>query len=237
MAASRTVDAGSRGAFAALVFPAAWRLQRADRLRSGSQPRRRQLHQPPRRRDPAWPADLPPVGVVPGRGEQGPDHQVPAPVVTPPEELPDLTAMVRQRLPEMPEQARRFWERDRPFEFRSVERGGGRQAAARRAPPLVPAGGSLPRDDAVLHRCLLAYVSDFHLLETATLAARAVVPHGRRAARQPRPRHVVSPSVPHRRLAALRADQPEQQRRARHGLRAHLRPRRAGSWPAPRRKA
>jgi acyl-CoA thioesterase-2 len=103
--------------------------------------------------------------------EAGPDHQVAAPAVTPPEELPDLTATVRKRLDEMPEQARRFWERDRPFEFRSVEaiHDGTPQPAVRHvwfrlARPCA--------DDAVLQRCLLAYVSDFHLLETATY------PHG-----------------------------------------------------------
>ncbi|MEY2919520.1 MAG: acyl-CoA thioesterase, partial [Pseudomonadota bacterium] len=103
--------------------------------------------------------------------ENGPDHQVAAPEVTPPEELPDLTATVRRRLQDMPDERRRFWERDRPFEFRSVEaidegrpRPGVRHIWFRLA-------GQCP-DDAVLHRCLLAYVSDFHLLETATL------PHG-----------------------------------------------------------
>ncbi len=105
------------------------------------------------------------------RQEEGPDHQVVSPAVTPPEELPDLTATVRRRLKGMPEQQRRFWERDRPFEFRSVEaiddgrpRPGVRHIWFRLA-------GQCP-DDAVLNRCLLAYVSDFHLLETATL------PHG-----------------------------------------------------------
>jgi acyl-CoA thioesterase-2 len=103
--------------------------------------------------------------------EDGPDHQLPAPAVTPPEELPDLTATVRRRLKDMPDQRRRFWERDRPFEFRSVEaiddgrpRPGVRHIWFRLA-------GHCP-DDPVLNRCLLAYVSDFHLLETATL------PHG-----------------------------------------------------------
>jgi acyl-CoA thioesterase-2 len=103
--------------------------------------------------------------------EDGPDHQVEAPAVTPPEELPDLTATVRRRLQDLPDQRRRFWERDRPFEFRSVEaiddgrpRPGVRHIWFRLA-------GKCP-DDAELHRCLLAYVSDFHLLETATL------PHG-----------------------------------------------------------
>ena len=104
--------------------------------------------------------------------EEGPDHQLPAPVVLPPEDLPDLTASLRRNLHAMPEQARRFWERDRPFEFRSVEaveegkpRPGVRHVWFRLA-------GRCPSDDPVLHRSLLAYVSDFHLLETATL------PHG-----------------------------------------------------------
>jgi acyl-CoA thioesterase-2 len=103
--------------------------------------------------------------------EPGPDHQFAAPAVAGPEELPDLTATTRRSLDEMPEQSRRFWELDRPFEFRSVEsvedgqpRPGVRHVWFRFA-------AKCP-DDPVLHRCLLAYVSDFHLLETATF------PHG-----------------------------------------------------------
>jgi acyl-CoA thioesterase II len=103
--------------------------------------------------------------------EEGPDHQVPAPEVTPPEQLPDMTAEVRRHLAGMPVERRRFWSLERPFEFRSVE-------------PVEP-GGPRPGvrhlwfrlidqcpDDPVLQRCLLAYMSDYHLLETATL------PHG-----------------------------------------------------------
>jgi acyl-CoA thioesterase II len=103
--------------------------------------------------------------------EPGPDHQVPAPSVTPPEELPDLTATMREHLHEMPEQRRRFWERDRPFEFRSVEAlaDGAPRPAARHV--WFRLAGTCPSEDA-LHRCLLAYVSDYNLLETATL------PHG-----------------------------------------------------------
>jgi acyl-CoA thioesterase-2 len=103
--------------------------------------------------------------------EDGPDHQVPMPEIAPPEELPDLTTEVRKHLSRMPAERRRFWSLERPFEFRSVE--------------AVEAGEPRPGvrnlwfrlvdrcpDDAVLHRCLLAYMSDYHLLETATL------PHG-----------------------------------------------------------
>ena len=104
--------------------------------------------------------------------EPGPDHQVPAPCVEPPENLPDLTATMRAHLHEMPEQQRRFWARDRPFEFRTVEgviTDGAAHPAVRHV--WFRLAGHCPPDDA-LHRCLLAYVSDYNLLETATL------PHG-----------------------------------------------------------
>jgi acyl-CoA thioesterase-2 len=105
------------------------------------------------------------------RPEDGPDHQVAAPEVMPPEELPDLTATVRRRLQDLSDQQRRFWELDRPFQFRSVEAiDDGRPRPGVRHVWFRLAGQCT--DDPELHRCLLAYVSDFHLLETATL------PHG-----------------------------------------------------------
>jgi acyl-CoA thioesterase-2 len=103
--------------------------------------------------------------------EDGPDHQISAPEVTPPEELADMRSEVRKYLEDLPAERRRYWSLERPFEFRSVE-------------PLLfgePQPGVRHlwirlidhcNDDPVLHRCLLAYVSDFHLLETATR------PHG-----------------------------------------------------------
>ncbi|MGB5101867.1 MAG: acyl-CoA thioesterase II [Steroidobacteraceae bacterium] len=103
--------------------------------------------------------------------EEGPDHQVPAPSVTPPEELPDLAAEMRECLHDLPEERRRFWSLERPFEFRSVEslRAGEAQPGVRHL--WFRLGGAAPGDQA-MQRCLLAYLSDFHLLETATL------PHG-----------------------------------------------------------
>ena len=103
--------------------------------------------------------------------EDGPDHQVPMPDVAPPEDLPDLTFEVRKHLARMPAERRKFWSLERPFEFRSVE--------------AIQAGEPAPGvrnlwfrlvdrcpDEPVVHQCLLAYMSDYHLLETATL------PHG-----------------------------------------------------------
>jgi acyl-CoA thioesterase-2 len=76
-------------------------------------------------------------------------------------------------LARLPERVRRFFEQPRPFEFRAVQPID--YLRPRRAAPArevwfrtVAALG----DDEMLHRRLLAYVSDFFLLDTTTL------PHG-----------------------------------------------------------
>jgi acyl-CoA thioesterase-2 len=104
--------------------------------------------------------------------EDGPDHQVPMPQVTPPEELPDLVASVRRRIHEIPEERRRYWSSERPFEFRAVDAESVADAQAAVMHIWFRLIEPCPHDDPVLQRCLLAYVSDHHLLETATR------PHG-----------------------------------------------------------
>jgi acyl-CoA thioesterase-2 len=104
--------------------------------------------------------------------EPGPDHQAPMPDVAPPEALPDLKTQQRKQLDRMPAEQRRYWSLERPFEFRSVEtleQGVPRPAVRHIWFRLVD---QLVDGDQALQRALLAYVSDFHLLETATL------PHG-----------------------------------------------------------
>ena len=109
--------------------------------------------------------------------EAGFDHQIPMPDVPPPEDLPDAIAPLRELMQQMPERlparVRRFIETPRPFEFRAVQEINYLQP--RKAPPVrqvwFRAVGRLP-DEQMLHRCLLAYVSDFYLLDTSTL------PHG-----------------------------------------------------------
>jgi acyl-CoA thioesterase-2 len=105
--------------------------------------------------------------------EEGLDHQVEIPRVPPPEELEDSSVPPQEMLERMPERLRRFFEQPRPFEFRLVQ-----PVKYERPQKVAPARqvwfravGQLP-DDAAMHRCLLAYVSDFFLLDTATL------PHG-----------------------------------------------------------
>ncbi len=106
--------------------------------------------------------------------ETGFDHQVPMPQVPPPESLPDQSGRPPQELlVRLPERVRRFLEQPRPFEFRTVQPldllRPRRERPAREI--WFRAVGALP-DDETLHRRLLAYVSDFFLLDTATL------PHG-----------------------------------------------------------
>ncbi|MGH8324245.1 MAG: acyl-CoA thioesterase, partial [Steroidobacteraceae bacterium] len=105
--------------------------------------------------------------------EDGFDHQIEMPRVPAPEELPDSSLPPLDFLERLPERVRRFFEQPRPFEFRSVQPID--YLRPRRAAPTrqlwFRAVGRLP-DDEKLHRCLLAYVSDYFLLDTATL------PHG-----------------------------------------------------------
>jgi acyl-CoA thioesterase II len=105
--------------------------------------------------------------------EAGFDHQVEMPAVPPPEHLADTSVPPRNLLERLPERLRRFLEQPRPFEFRMVQPLD--YLKPRRAPPAreiwFRAAGCLPQDER-LHRCLLAYVSDYFLLDTATL------PHG-----------------------------------------------------------
>jgi acyl-CoA thioesterase-2 len=105
--------------------------------------------------------------------ETGLDHQISMPDVPPPESLPDLKAHYRDVADKLPAGARRLLEQERPFEFRPVDPPDHLRRG--KSPPhksiWFRAVGKLDGDEA-LHRCLLAYVSDFHLLDTA------LKPHG-----------------------------------------------------------
>jgi acyl-CoA thioesterase II len=105
--------------------------------------------------------------------EEGFDHQIEAPQVPLPETLSDYTGPPAELLARLPERLRRFFEQPRPFEFRMVQPI--EYLRPRREQPVreiwFRAVARLP-DDEMLHRRLLAYVSDFFLLDTTTL------PHG-----------------------------------------------------------
>jgi len=105
--------------------------------------------------------------------ETGLEHQIAIPEVPPPESLSDIESHYRGMGDKLPPAARRILEQKRPFEFRPVQ-----------PPDPMRRDKSAPLkyvwfravdkllDDEALHRCLLAYVSDFHLLDTA------LKPHG-----------------------------------------------------------
>jgi acyl-CoA thioesterase II len=110
--------------------------------------------------------------------EEGFEHQLDMPQVPAPESLPPADGPPPEVLARVPEHVRRFFEQPRPFEFRLVQPID--YLKPRREPPMrqiwFRAVGALP-DGEMLHRRLLAYVSDFFLLDTANL------PHGTSALR------------------------------------------------------
>jgi len=105
--------------------------------------------------------------------EQGLEHSAPMPQVPGPEGLADARELPEEMLLKVPEKMRRFLTHERPFHVRPVE------PIQIIAPPPAPAVrhiwiktiDALP-DDADLHRNVLAYVSDYQLVATATM------PHG-----------------------------------------------------------
>jgi acyl-CoA thioesterase-2 len=105
--------------------------------------------------------------------EEGLEHAAAMPQVPGPDGLPDVREMPADVLAKVPEKMRRFLTHERPFEFRPVEPI--HVVAPPRAAPVrhiwVKTVDALP-DDAHLHRNVLAYVSDYQLVSTATL------PHG-----------------------------------------------------------
>jgi acyl-CoA thioesterase-2 len=99
--------------------------------------------------------------------QPGLEHQMAMPAVAAPESLPDA-GLPGRRLNQLPEKMRQFYAQVHPFEFRMTDPIDPLQP--RNAAPVqhiwIRAVDRLPDDD-VLHRCLFAYVSDFHLLGTA----------------------------------------------------------------------
>lgn len=105
--------------------------------------------------------------------EPGLDHQSQMPDAPPPESLRDLAAVEAELIERTPHRARGYFRNQRPFEFRAVSPDDYLTREKRPAHKQVwfRVLGQMP-DDQSLHRSLLAYVSDYHLLPTATM------PHG-----------------------------------------------------------
>lgn len=110
--------------------------------------------------------------------EAGLDHQLDMPEVPGPEDLVDMEELVRRHADRLPPRLQRFLSHRRPFFVRPVNPEQFLVMAKRRAVKQVwmRAVDRLP-DDALLHQALLAYISDYELIGTATL------PHGLHANR------------------------------------------------------
>ena len=106
--------------------------------------------------------------------EEGLEHQSSMPQVPAPESLKDVTEYRRQLMERVPEsKLPRYLLHERPFEFRPVQLPQFIDPEPRepRANIWFKTTGPLPDDDD-LHRNMLAYVSDYYLIGTATR------PHG-----------------------------------------------------------
>jgi acyl-CoA thioesterase-2 len=105
--------------------------------------------------------------------EEGLEHQFAMPEVPGPDEVGPIGTMPRAEFDQLPKNMQRWLDRFGPFEFRPV--GGAAPDDRVPQPPFKDLWFKLHGDlddDPQLHRALLAYASDFHLVGTATL------PHG-----------------------------------------------------------
>lgn len=97
--------------------------------------------------------------------EDGAEHQADTPTVPGPDELPRELELIRAVEEQIPEDARPFYTRERPIEFRPVEPVDPFGSATK--PPAnhvwFRARGALP-DDRLTHQSVLAYASDYGLL-------------------------------------------------------------------------
>ena len=103
--------------------------------------------------------------------EPGLDHQEPMPDVPMPEDLPSERELRDRLIAKLPASMRAYWERERPIELRPVDvsRYFSREPRKPEQYVWMRATGTLP-DNFPLHQCVLAYASDFSLLDTALIA-------------------------------------------------------------------
>ena len=103
--------------------------------------------------------------------EGGAQHQFPMPLVPMPEDLPPAVLVPPGELDEVPAMRRRWLSNEGPFEFRHVHPRN--ELHPTKQPPYQNVWFRLADrapDSDVLHRSLLAYASDFHLIGTTTFA-------------------------------------------------------------------
>lgn len=102
--------------------------------------------------------------------EQGLSHQMPMPEAPGPDDLPDESELRKKWAEQLPEAFSEALDRDRPIEVRPIDPQDPLRPE-KRAPfqmCWMKSRDPLP-DDQRLHQCVLAYLSDWSLLDTATL--------------------------------------------------------------------
>ena len=106
--------------------------------------------------------------------EEGLEHQMAMPDVPPPEDLPSEAELKEKLIERVPAPVKAYWQAERPIEIRPVDlsRYFSRDKHGPSQLVWIKATGMLG-DDPALHQCVLAYASDFTLLDTALIA------HGR----------------------------------------------------------
>ena len=110
--------------------------------------------------------------------EDGGEHQLSMPEVPMPEDIEPTPALAPEVFEQLPSKVQRWLSRMGPFEFRHVDvtgKGPRDELKPPKRPPFQQVWFRLTEkvgDAPELHRALLAYASDFHLLGTATF------PHG-----------------------------------------------------------
>ena len=225
---------GAPGALAARLLPAPRRPDGADPLRGRPPPRRSQLQHPARRRHPARPGDLQPAGQLPRPGGRSrppaadaagharpgvaarlahPHGAVQGPARRVVRPAPADRPALRRRRPDEP-QGRAVGQ--------PAGLAAGRRPAARRPGRPRLRRHLRQRHDAARHD---------------GAAVRAGVGQPRHADGQPRPRDVVPPAVPRRRVAALRPARPLDRARRAASPAARSSPPTAGSSSASSKRA
>jgi acyl-CoA thioesterase II len=105
------------------------------------------------------------------RAETGYEHQSDMPNAPPPESLPSAKELMAGVMARLPDNMRAYWSREHPLDVRIVD--ASRYASREPRPPeqaiWLKTNGVLPNDPHI-HQAVLAYASDFTLLDTALIA-------------------------------------------------------------------
>jgi acyl-CoA thioesterase II len=103
--------------------------------------------------------------------ETGYEHQSQMPDVPPPESLPSAMELISAAMADFPENMRAYWRRERPLDVRIVDASRYANRDPRPAMQSIWLKSNGPLSDSpCIHQAVLAYASDFTLLDTALVA-------------------------------------------------------------------